>query len=161
MKYLSLGLLAVGSIVWAAGQEGQERKDGQAAPKPQREHQLLKQFEGEWDTACRFTMEEGKPPMEAKGRETAKVGLGGFWLIIDGRSEMQGKAAEGPKTFEGHGLLGYDPLKHKYVSAWADSMYPHLMVSEGMADESGKTLTLFGECLDPKTQKMGKAKLVF
>jgi len=150
MRYFAwVGIVAAGSLVWAAQQESQK------TPTPQKEHALLKAFEGEWDGTCTQTPDPNKPAVESKFRETSKMSLGGFWLITEFKGEMEGK------TVEGHGVMGYDPLKRKYVTTWVDSMWPHLFVAEGDADASGKRLTFMGEMIDPATQKPVKEKLVF
>ena len=110
-------------------------------PKPGKQHEALKYFEGTWDTAAKF-QEPGKPPMESKGSETATYGMGGFWLTYEYKGEMMGK------PFTGHGAMGYDQQKQKYVGVWIDSTKSGLFTSEGTADPDGKrfTMTAQGYC---------------
>ena len=68
--------------------------------------------------------------------------------------------AFGGGTFEGRGLTGYDPHKKKYVSTWADSVAPHLMVMEGSFAADGKTFTETGEGMGPDA-KLQKLKSVY
>jgi hypothetical protein len=79
-----------------------------------------------------------KPPMESKGTQTDKIGCGGLWLVIDAKEE-------GGMNFHGHGMLGYDGAKQKYVSTWVDSMSTTIMSSEGSVDKDGKVLSMNGE----------------
>jgi len=114
--------------------------------KPQREHEWLKPFEGDWEVTSKFT-KEGEKTMESKGTETAHLKLGGFWLFFDHKGQHEGK------PFEGHGMIGYDPAKRKYVGVWVDSLSPHWTPFEGEADAAGKALTLRGKGTDLKTGK--------
>ena len=98
-------------------------------PKPEKEHEWLKQFEGNWETS--MTM----GGQEEKGTETAKLKHGGLWLHM----EVKMGAKE---EFSGSGHLGYDPKSKKFQMAWVDSMSPRLQISEGTLDKAGKVLTL-------------------
>src|SRR5215470_20277570 len=60
----------------------------QEAPKPGKEHELLKRMEGTWDVI----MEGGK------GTMTYKMGLGGLWLLGEQDGELGGR------KFSGRGL---------------------------------------------------------
>jgi hypothetical protein len=123
-------------------------------PKPGKEHELLKQFEGKWDVAGKFFMDPAAPPMEIKGSETGKVDMGGFWLRSHFKGEFLGK------PFEGRSVMGYSPMKKKYVGTWIDELMPHLFVTEGDADAAGKVFTLIGDGIDPATGKPVKEKWV-
>src|SRR5437016_6157326 len=81
-------------------------------PKPGKEHELLKQFEGKWDITGKFFMAPDAPPMDIKGTETCKVEMNGFWLRGHFKGEFLGK------PFEGRSILGYSPAKKKYVGSW-------------------------------------------
>lgn len=108
-------------------------------PKPGKQHEFLKQFEGSWDCTAKFMMEPGKPMMESKGTETATMGLGGFWLSFEYKGEMMGA------PFTGRGTMGYDQQKQKYVGTWIDSMKSGLFISEGTGDEHGKVFTMIAQ----------------
>ena len=45
---------------------------------------------------------------------------------------------------EGIGITGFDNYKKKFVSVWFDNRNTAIMTSEGLLDQSGKVLTLFG-----------------
>jgi hypothetical protein len=113
-------------------------------PKPGPEHEMLKKFEGQWNATVTG------PGGESKATASYKVGLGGFWLQLHFKGDFAGT------PFEGRGITGYDPLKKKYVSSWADSMEPHLTLMEGAFDKEGKTFTETGEAtgMDGKATKM-------
>jgi hypothetical protein len=132
-------------------------QDAPEFPKPQKEHQILKQFEGDWDATCRMIGKTGtdKEEAQSKGHEVAKVSYGGFWMVM----EFTGEAHQ--KSFDGRGTIGYDPVKQKYVLTWIDSLNPRMMTAEGTADKDGRTLTFYGECVDPSDKKQTQEKLVF
>jgi hypothetical protein len=112
------------------------RQEGMPRAKPQAEHEWLKQLEGTWDWTGKFFMAgPDKPPMESKGVQVDKLTVGGFWLVIDSQEE-------GGMKFHGHGMVGYDPVKKKYVSAWVDSIGPVLGTAEGSVGADGKSLTM-------------------
>jgi hypothetical protein len=142
-------LLAVAALaVLAAGAFAQEKKPSAAPPaampplpKPGPEHAVLRDQAGEWDATVESWMAPGQPPSISKGLETNTM-VGGFWLITDFKSEMMGQ------PFQGHGTMGYDPGKKKYVSTWVDSMTPSLSVGESDYDAATRTFTGWTEGLD-------------
>ena len=110
---------------------------GQGPWKPGPEHAKLKKFVGDWDATVKFG------GGESKATASYKLGLGGLWL------QSHFKADFGGMPFEGRGLAGYDPHKKKYVSTWADSVEPTLMVMEGNFAADGKTFTETGKGVGP------------
>jgi hypothetical protein len=116
-------------------------------PAPQKEHEWLKQFVGEWESESEVTFEPGKPPVKCKGAETARM-LGGFWVVGEGKSEIMGMKFSSILT------LGYDPDRKKYVGTWVDSMTSYLWKYEGTLDATGKILTLDTE--GPSAMAPGK-----
>jgi hypothetical protein len=129
-------LLACALVIWLT-----PNIRSQEPPKPGPEHEHLKQLEGTWDA----TVKAGD--QESKGTMTYKM-MGDYWLT----SHFEGDF--GGQKFEGRGIETYDPAKKKYVSAWADSMAPFLLVMEGDYDKANKTMTATGEGQSPK----GKVK---
>lgn len=118
-------------------------------PAPQKEHEWLKQFEGEWVTEAEAVMEPGKPPVKMTGAETTRS-LGGFWLVTEMKCECFGVPMTGVMT------VGYDPAKKKYVGTWVCSADSGMIKYEGSAD--GKKLTLECEGPSPHTGKTVKMK---
>jgi len=112
-----------------------------AMPVAQPEHAVLKQEAGEWDVTVESFMAPGQPPVLSKGIETGKM-VGDFWLVSDFKTEMMGQ------PFTGHGTLGYDPAKKKYVSTWIDSMTPTLSLGESEYDAATRTFTGWLDGLD-------------
>jgi hypothetical protein len=63
--------------------------------------------------------------------------LGEFWLVAEGKGEMEGMPGMMSRL-----TLGFDPEKGKYVGTWVDSMNSYLWHYEGTVDATGKILTL-------------------
>lgn len=140
-------LLAIGGAFAFAPQEAM-------GPKPGKEHELLKQFEGNWDYTSKFTMAPGQEPLLSKGKETARIIAGGLFLVFDIEGEMMGQ------KFTGHGTMGYDTHKKKYTGTWIDSMATGVYLVEGTVDETGKVFTETMEGADPQSGQPMKMKLV-
>ncbi len=122
--------------------------------QPTDEHAWLRQFEGEWKTTGKGSDEFGKD-VDLAGVEYDRMVLGDFWLSFVYRSQF----AE--KPFVGHGMVGYDPAKRKYIGTWVDSTSPHMSQFEGSVDGKKNTLTLDTTGTDSKTYKAKKGRLVF
>jgi hypothetical protein len=107
-------------------------------PAPQKEHEWLAQFVGEWDSDSEGTAGPGQPPMKCKGTMTSKK-LGDFWIVNNLTGDMMGTEMKGLQT------IGYDAEKKKYVGTWVDNMMGHMWKYEGTVDASGKKLVLEAE----------------
>jgi hypothetical protein len=142
MRFFRPLSVATALVLLASGVRAQD------FPKPTAEHDLLKQMAGVWDAQIKCTFEPGKPPQESKGEFSAKLDLGGFFLVTEIKAELAGM------PFQGRGLTGYDPFKKKYVGVWVDSMSPALYTIEGSFDKSGKVFTEMMEGPDPKGKPM-------
>lgn len=125
----------------------------QEMPKPGKDHGYLKQFEGTWDTKSKFVMDPSQPAMEGKGTATFKLICGGLWLVSDYAGEM-GEMGK----FEGHGIMGYDTGKKKFVGCWVDNMITKFELGEGDANEKGTVITLVSETPQGKTKQIYEVK---
>src|SRR5262245_59436987 len=119
----------------------------QDVPKPGPEHEKLKQLTGEFDAKVKLHV-PGAPAQESKADYKARLDVGGLFLV----SEYNGKLLGG--NYQGHGLVGYDPHKKKYVGVWVDSMNPSIYSVEGAFDKSGKVFTEAMEGPDPAGKPM-------
>lgn len=128
-------LLAVLALFSSTSLLAQEVPD---FPKPQKEHELLKKFVGEWETTAEAEGPPGQPAMECHGTIKAEM-LGGFWVVNEMQADMMGVQFKGVQT------IGYDPKTKKYVGTWVDSMMNHMWKYDGSVDEAGKILTLEAE----------------
>lgn len=105
-------------------------------PKPTKQHAWLQRFVGQWETKVTMPpMEPGKPPMQAKCKDTFRM-IGGFWLQGEFQSEMMGQKFTSLLT------VGFDPAKKRYTGTWIDSMGSYLWKYDGSVDASGNKLTL-------------------
>lgn len=125
-------LVALGLAVPLSGENASE------APKPQKEHEWLKQFVGEWEAESEGVAAPGQPAMKCKGRMKARM-LGGFWVVKEIQTESTGGAVTAVQT------IGYDAAAKRYVGTWIDSALPHLWKYTGSVDRGGKVLTLEAE----------------
>ena len=141
---LAVAALVLAGGVWAADQP--------QPPKPQKEHEWLKQLEGEWVTECEASMAPGQPPVKCQGTEVVRS-LGGFWTLGEMKADFMGTPFTGLMT------LGYDTKSKKYFGSWVCSMDGHLWKYEGTVDASGKVLTLNTEGPDMSAPgKLAKMK---
>jgi Protein of unknown function (DUF1579) len=140
--------MAMSSLVWLA-----DAQESNHPLKPGKEHEALRQFEGRWDALSANT-HDGKT-IESRGSEVDKVAYGGFWVVMEYSSEIQGK------PFSGQGTIGYDPLKKKYLMTWIDNMSPSAMWAQGDADASGKIFTFTSEGFCPEVGKITTFRTVF
>lgn len=133
-------VLAAGAVL--AARQGQEAQMPQA-PKPLKEHDWLKNFEGVWEFTATFRMAPGAPEMKSKGVQVDRMASGGLWLIIDKLEDKK------DAPFHAHGMVGFDPEKKKYISVWVDNHGMKFETSEGTADQEAKTLTMESEMPGP------------
>ena len=132
-------ILAVAACVFAVAAFAQ---DGGRMAGPQKEHQWLKQFVGEWEMEGETSMGPDDPPAKYSGTESVHM-IGDLWIVAEAKTKMMDM--EGTSVF----TLGYDPEKKKYVGTWVDSMTSYVWPYEGTVDESGKLLTLDTEGPNP------------
>ena len=150
--FATASILAVAGLVWAAQEKGGQ--EGPPMPKASKEHEVLKEGVGTWDYVMKFKMGPDQPEQEVKGVETCTM-LGDFWLVFDIKTDnMMGM------PWHGHGHLGYDPEKKKYVGSFIDSMAPQGMTGEGTMDATGKIRTMIWTGKDHETGKMGTMREV-
>lgn len=100
-------------------------------------HARLSQFAGEWTVATKMEI-PGAPVMEGTMASTEQLVCNGRFLL----TRVDGEFASMP--FHAIGLMGFDPVKKRYVSYWADSFGPWLARSEGECDEAGTTFSMRG-----------------
>ena len=107
-------------------------------PMPGKEHEQLLKSVGTWNVASKFYMDPSAPPMESAATDVITA-IGEFWTKSDFNCDFMGM------PFQGHGQLGYMPSEQCYISTWADSMAPFMMVMKGNFSEDGKTLIMTGD----------------
>lgn len=152
MRHIPAAAPAWMALLAASLLSAQDAKPPHAMPSD--EHAFLHQFAGEWKTNGRGTDLSGKD-VDMVGFESDRMVIGDFWLSFVYRSQVN------DKLFVGHGMIGYDPQKKKYVGIWVDSMSPYLTSLEGTADRQANTLTMDSTGVDPATEKACRGRLVF
>lgn len=112
---------------------------------PGKDHQLLEQMVGRWETVTTYRQEAGSPPVQARGRCARK------W-ILDRRfvqEELDGGMLGLP--FRGVGAYGYDAFERKYTSVWMDTTSTAITTYLGVYDEERKIVNFTGVYGDPWT----------
>ena len=109
--------------------------------EPQKEHNWLHRFVGNWTYEIEACMKPGEPPQKLKGTETVRS-VGGIWIVAEGQGEMPGGG-----TAQTILTIGFDPRVKRYVGSWVGSMMTHFWVYQGTLDAAERALTL--ECEGP------------
>jgi len=152
-----LGAVALGALAWSvnaaedrggsAPSQAQMMAQYMALAEPGPEHRALADMAGDWDATCISYCDPSGVPQTFTGEQESEMILGRRFLKSEYKGEMMGV------PFEGVSLTGYDNIRKKYVSLWADTMSTMWMTAEGEADASGKIVTLVGSYDDPVTGK--------
>jgi hypothetical protein len=109
-----------------------------AFPKPQKEHEWLQKFVGEWESESEASMGPDQPAMKCKGTMSSRM-LGGFWVVSEVKADMPGVQVNAIQT------IGYDEKSKKYVGTWVDSMMNYMWKYEGTVEGNGTKLILEAE----------------
>ncbi len=113
-------------------------------PQPGKPHQIFAQDAGTWDCNVKMFFQGPQgPPAEFQGVEVNKALCGGLYAQSSFTLPM------GERTFEGHGLMGFDPRTSEYEGTWVDNFTSVPSTLKGTFDESGKTMTLHSSVVDP------------
>ncbi len=117
-------------------------------PKPQKEHEFLHKFVGDWNSEMKMVPGPDQPAIECQGTQTARM-LGGFWVISEGKGEMMGEPMDTVMQ------LGYDSKLKKYVGTWSDSCTDFMWKYVGTLEGEKLTLETEGPNMTDPT-KMAK-----
>jgi hypothetical protein len=121
---------------------------------PGRQHELLKQTEGNWRAEVKYRFNLDAPEQTSIGSCKNEMIFGGRYLKQDYRGEFMGQ------PFQGMGLIGFDNARQKYCASWADEMSTGILYCEGVVDDAGKVFTFTGEYFDPMSGKNKTLKQV-
>ncbi len=104
--------------------------------KPEKQHEWLKRFVGEWTNEAECLMGPGQPVQTLRGRESVRM-LGDLWIVAEGTSSTPGGGSMTSLM-----TLGYDPHKKRFVGSWIGSPMASQFVYEGELDAAGVVLPL-------------------
>ncbi|WP_437942297.1 DUF1579 family protein [Sorangium sp. So ce341] len=110
-------------------------------PKPGPEQERLSKLAGEWKSEVKFYVEPGAPPMVKPGAHSARMDVGGYFLLREFRVDLDDAGDFKALAFDGRGLTGYDPFQRKYIGVWVDSGSPALYQTEASFDALGDVYT--------------------
>jgi hypothetical protein len=148
-----LGLTALAGGV-ALSQDPDEKEMMMKLSEPGEGHHRLDSLVGTFTSKSKLWMEPGKPPKETTGTAQSEWTLGHRYLKTTIKGNFLGQ------PFEGIGTTGYDNYKKKYISTWIDTAGTAVMITEGEADASGKTITCRGEVDEPSNGTKTKVRTV-
>lgn len=104
------------------------------------QHARLAEMSGVWDVEILMTTPDEKT--SSTGVETVRM-VGDFWSVSDLEFEYMGVPTIG------HGTLGFDASKDKYVGTWVESTNPYMSTMEGEYDEENKAIVFLMQSKDP------------
>ncbi|MFG0274264.1 MAG: DUF1579 domain-containing protein [Phycisphaerales bacterium] len=109
------------------------------------QHRWLMEMVGSWtyEASCDGAGGEGG---SMRGTERVRA-LGDLWIVAEG----DGTAPDGA-TFTWVMVLGYDPVKGKYVGSWAGSPMSSMFIYEGERDGGRLPLDTTGPRMDDPTK---------
>jgi hypothetical protein len=122
------------------------------AATPGDAHKKLGAMVGTFDTTVKMYQQPGAPPVAGGGVSENSWALDGRFVEQRFNGTFMGMA------FHGIGYTGYDNIKKHYVGSWMDNMTTSMMVSEGTADATGKSITFTSTMDDPMTGKSSPVK---
>ena len=117
------------------------------AAEPTEQHQLLSALAGRWYYEVRYWTKEGADPQISTGITTNEMILGGRYLLTKTSLILNVGGQNIP--YEGHGMLGYNPVENTFTSVWADSMHTGFVTSNGQYNEKSKTIEEKGSFTHP------------
>jgi len=145
LNFLIAAFLLLGGVSMPLAQETQQpaaeptkeqemQAKMEAYATPNKNHEVLKNLEGNWKAEVKFWMDPAAEPEVSQGTAQSAMILGGRYL------EQKYTGTAMGKPFEGRGLIGYDNMRKEYRSIWTDSMSTGMMVSTGSYNAGDKTI---------------------
>ena len=153
-------ILGISPSSFAAGPQ-QSQQDQQKAMEAymkmmatNENHAHLGMFAGEWNLTSKAWMMPGQAPETSQTNAQGEMILGGRFLKMNYKGTMFGQ------PFEGVQIIGYDNMKKKFITFWIDNSSTAFFLTEGILDESAKTMTETGLWPDPMTGGTMKVKAI-
>lgn len=131
----------------AAMMEAMQRWEAHSTPGEHHKH--MESWAGEWDLVLKHRMVPDAPWEESKSTSSAKMIMGGRYLVEKVKGAFDMGDGGPPAEFEGMALMGYDNSKKQYFSIWIDNFGTGVMEEWGTCDGTGKVLTTTGRVYDP------------
>jgi hypothetical protein len=105
---------------------------------------ILPSLVGKWAGTTRTWFEPNVIADESEWKGEIRLVLDGLYALY----EYQGSL--GGKSLEGIALIGYNPTKGRFESAWADTLHtgPAMLISQGVSG-AGLPLSYLGSYADP------------
>jgi hypothetical protein len=120
-------------------------------PKPNEHHAKLAALAGTWQGKETLFPSQWVPETRsAEARVTARMDVGGFFLITDYVEEREGKV-----NYRGHGVFGFCDQEGVYTMYWFDDVSPGSLVTPAKGRWEGDTLAFENE------SPMGKGRYVY
>lgn len=129
---------------------GMQIPEKQVGPTPHHHH--LSKLAGTWTGQVRIYPRGGEEARDSRSFAVSKMVLGDRFLRTEYKGDYLGHSVLGI------GLDGFDTTTGEHVGIWADSMGTAITTLRGSCDESGKTITMYGESIDPATGKTIKSR---
>jgi hypothetical protein len=149
-----IAALTLGAALAAAPAPEEVQAAWMRAATPGAPHLQLAAMAGDWDTRVTRWMDPAKPPVQARGKASYRMVLDGRFLEERVESEMAGR------TFLGLGLIGYDNIKERYTSSWADNMSTSIFTMLGDCNPDRSICRFAGNYDDALTGKSQTMRLV-
>jgi hypothetical protein len=112
---------------------------------PGKEHTMLAESAGEWNTEISMWTDPAQPPQKSEVSCTMEMIMGGRYLKSTQKGTIMGM------PFEGMMLIGYDNTKKVYTSVWYDDFGTGTTIATGTYNSQDSTLNFIGTMVDPAT----------
>jgi hypothetical protein len=107
--------VALGAPPQEPGRDPAQLRRAQQVAAVGPEHQRLAKLVGDWDVAWTNEGRDGQA-RDARGTATGKLVLGGRYVQLDCKLQVQGTWLHGMQLF------GFDALRQQYTSSWRDDL---------------------------------------
>lgn len=143
---------AAGAATPSEAEQAEMAKAMAEAAQPGPEHEILAGMAGDWKVETEFSM--GAEPMTIEATMHAEMVLGGRFLL----QTLEG--AEGPMQMNTVTILGFDRRHGEFTIYGCDDMGTYCVGAQGPWDATTKTMTLYGEDVDPIAKLTQKYDIV-
>lgn len=138
------------------GAQAEEMKAWTEYMTPGTMHEMMAKLSGDWKTIHKFWMDPAGEPMSSEGTAKTEMILGGRYQMSKFSGSLMGM------PMEGVWMMGFDNVSQEFTAIWIDNMGTGTAIAKGKYDESGKTISMDGNMIDPisKTDMKFKQYLI-